>query len=141
MCRNLTGNKQFCGGIYHFTSSNSYVRNSIVYNNYDANANTYEQIYSVSGDYTSMHVYYTLINQSAGSPGYTSDGGNNTAGNPNFVSPLNPSLAPTTGGDYHLQSGSPAVNAGSSSYPSDHDIFGGPRPLGSRYDMGDHEKE
>ena len=141
------------GGIYHTSNAvTTTVKNSIVYNNDAGNpTNNYRQI-ETNGRWNFMDVYYSLINQAPGTTPYpytlsyedNSPGYNKTVSNPNFVSPLNPSSAPTTGGDYHLQSGSPAVNAGSSSYTSDHDIFDGTpgsRPKGSGYDMGAHEKE
>ena len=92
-----------------------------------------------------MDVYNTLINQapSTGSwpdvAGYQDMGGNNIVDSPSFVNGLDPSLAPTTGGDYHIQVASPCINAGSSSYPFDHDIDGHPRPRNGGYDMGADE--
>jgi parallel beta-helix repeat protein/predicted outer membrane repeat protein len=138
------------GGIYLNANYTATLRNSIVYNN-DAGTPTdanYKQI-ETSYRWSYVDVYNTLINQAPGSGtgnprlSYEDLGGNLTASNPNFVTPIaNPSTdTPTPSGDFRIQSGSPAVNAGSSSYTSDHDIFGGSRPLGGAYDMGAHEKE
>lgn len=141
------------GALYQNSSTQTTVQNSIIYNNDALNGGNYKQIFATSPRYTYVDVYYTLISQLPGANisgppdqrcSYEDMGGNNTTGNPNFVSPLSPSSAPTAGGDYRLQSGSPAVNAASSSWTSDHDIFDhtpGSRPKGSGYDMGAHEKE
>lgn len=52
-----------------------------------------------------------------------------------------PLFANKANGDYHLQSGSPCVNAGDDSVvsPGDVDINGNPRKLGSHVDMGAYE--
>ncbi|MBI4843277.1 MAG: right-handed parallel beta-helix repeat-containing protein [Nitrospirae bacterium] len=140
------------GGIYHQpNSSTTTVKNSIIYNNGAGNPSdsNYKQI-ETNLRYQYVDLYNTLINQAPGSgtgnPRYSYEdlGGNlQPAYNPNFVTPIaTPSTdTPTTAGDFRIQSGSPAVNAGSASYTSDHDIFGGSRPLGGGYDMGAHEKE
>ncbi|PTN33568.1 choice-of-anchor Q domain-containing protein [Desulfonatronum sp. SC1] len=46
-------------------------------------------------------------------------------------------VSPGAGQDYHLQAGSPAIDACSSGLSSDLDNL--PRPIGSRYDMGPYE--
>ena len=124
------------------------IQNSIIYNN-DAGsggpAGKDYQILTNNNRWNAMGVYNTLINQapSTGSwpdvAGYQDMGGNNVFDPPGFVNGLAPSLAPTTGGDYHIQSGSACIDAGSSSYPFDHDIDGLPRPQGGGYDMGADE--
>lgn len=43
------------------------------------------------------------------------------------------------GGDYHLKSTSPAIDAGSSNYVTSTDIDGNPRLQGAKYDMGAFE--
>lgn len=137
------------GAVYNNSTAASAVRNSIIYNNDAANGVNTKQIYSVSAREQYLTAYSTLINQSAGVSGsnsYTDGGNNNTSGNPDFVMPIAaPSSAtPTTSGDFHLKSGSPAINAASSSWTADHDIFDstpGSRPKGGFYDMGAHEKE
>jgi hypothetical protein len=143
----LSGNSASNGGaIYHLNSNYTTVKNSIIYNNDSTTAGVYDQI-STNYKWNYVDVYNTLINQTPGSgsgtprTSYEDMGGNNIVNAPSFVNGLSPASAPTTGGDYHLQSGSPCIDAGSPSYTSDHDVYGGSRPLGGGYDMGAHEKE
>ncbi len=131
------------GAIYHMNSLTTTIRNSIVYNN-DAAAGTYKQIYT-NYRWNYVDVYDTLINQTPGSGSgdarlsYEDMGGNITGSDPLFVGGLNPADAPTTGGNYHLQSGSPCIGAASSGSPFGHDIDGDPRPSAGSYDMGADE--
>ena len=157
---NYAGN--LAGAIYHLNSVTTTVKNSIVYNNDAANQPNYKQIYAVGSRWQYVDIYNTLINQVPGSAsypyGYESMGGNlhedtRTDELPYFLNGLNPSSAPATNGDYRICGGlddppgsgcgaaSWCIDAGSSSYTYDHDIFGGARPLGAGYDMGAHEKE
>ena len=48
---------------------------------------------------------------------------------------------PKTTGDYHIQSGSPVVDQGTSTDAPADDIDGHDRPLGAGIDMGSDEKE
>ena len=71
-----------------------------------------------------------------GLPGITNNGigtslSNNITTDPKFVS--------TSNNDFHLQSGSPAVNAGATLAEVLFDIDGTPRPSGSAYDIGAYE--
>ena len=137
------------GGVYNNSTAVSTVKNSIMYNNDAASGADNKQIYSISGKEQYLTLYYTLISQAAGGTGsysYTDGGNNDTSGNPDFLAPIAnlSSAAPTTGGDFHLNSSSPAINAASAAWTSDHDIFdgtAGSRPKGGAYDMGAHEKE
>jgi len=54
--------------------------------------------------------------------------------NPQFVNYIR-----TGGGDYHLQSTSPAIDKGSATYAPVTDFAGTPRPQGSGYDIGAYE--
>jgi len=59
---------------------------------------------------------------------------------PQFVAPVSASSAPTSTGDYRLQAGSPAINAGNSdavTVPTDLD--GNPRIVGGVVDLGAYE--
>jgi hypothetical protein len=60
------------------------------------------------------------------------DGVDVVEGDPMFVSPL--------GGDFHLRSGSPAIDAGSSDDAPSDDFDGAPRPQGAGYDIGAFER-
>ena len=63
-------------------------------------------------------------------PGGTG-GTNPVVGNPLFVNPM--------GADFHLQSGSPAIDAGSSLNAPNKDYSGNLRPRGAGYDIGAYE--
>ena len=56
---------------------------------------------------------------------------NLTSGDPKYVNPA--------GGDFHLQSGSPAIDTGSSSSAPTTDFAGDARPQGAGYDIGSYE--
>jgi len=60
-----------------------------------------------------------------------SGGDNAVIGDPLFVNP--------SGADFHLQEGSPAIDAGSSLDAPDNDHDGSPRPQGAGYDIGAYE--
>ena len=60
------------------------------------------------------------------------DGTGNIAVDPLFTAPITTTMVPTTTGDYHLQPGSPAINAGDSlSVTVGTDLAGNPRIIGS----------
>ena len=56
-----------------------------------------------------------FINSGIIEGGWLGAGSNNFDANPLFVNPLLPSTAPSSGGDYHLESDSPAINHGDNS--------------------------
>jgi uncharacterized repeat protein (TIGR01451 family)/fimbrial isopeptide formation D2 family protein len=61
---------------------------------------------------------------------------------PQFVAPVPAGAAPTTSGDYRLQGGSPAINAGDSAAlpgSTTTDLDGEPRVLGEEVDLGAYE--
>ena len=61
---------------------------------------------------------------------------------PLFVIPAQASSGtPTLSGNFHIQSGSPVVDQGTSTGASSDDIDGDGRPIGSGLDMGADEKE
>jgi hypothetical protein len=55
------------------------------------------------------------------------------------VDPLFVNYRPDGGGDYHLASNSPAINAGTTQGAPANDFDGGSRPVGSGYDIGPYE--
>jgi parallel beta-helix repeat protein len=50
-----------------------------------------------------------------------------------------PLFVNASAGDFHIRSGSPAINAGVTLGAVTHDFFGAKRPVGSAYDLGVHE--
>ena len=62
-----------------------------------------------------------------------------TSNYPNFVAPLDPTTAPSTAGDFHIQTGSPLANAGTNTGAPSTDLFGNLRPSGASSDIGVHE--
>ncbi len=79
--------------------------------------------------WTSNLVHNNGTDYAGGLPDYTGTDGNISA-DPLFVS----------ASDFHLQLGSPAINAGQSLDAPDHDFDGTPRPFGGAYDIGAFER-
>ncbi len=63
---------------------------------------------------------------------FENDGSDVVTGNPGFISPAS--------GDFHLQSGSLAIDTGSSAAAPSDDYDGFGRPQGNRYDIGAFER-
>ena len=118
--------------------------NSIVWNNAASNAG--DQIFIDTGDTLTISSNVILQGGSAALGG-TGNVDNSqgtilsgTANNPAFVSGENPSLTPSTGGDYRLASTSPAIDIGNSGLIAGvgNDLDGGDRFLGC-VDLGPYE--
>ena len=129
----IAGNKatQDGGGIYNGTSSPS-INNSIIYGNIATlSGNT---IYTISG---TPLVSYSLIEGGFGGSG-------NINADPLFISAQPASAAPTTLGDYHLRSCSPAIDIGNNSLLPGGittDLDGNTRIVNTTIDMGAYEKQ
>ncbi|MBC8422446.1 MAG: right-handed parallel beta-helix repeat-containing protein, partial [Chloroflexi bacterium] len=91
------------------------ITNSIIYNNGHS---------LWSSDAGTVQVAYSDVE--GGWPGT-----GNIDADPRFVDPAS--------GDYHLQPGSPCIDAGTSAGAPDHDFEGDPRPMGAGVDMGADE--
>lgn len=75
-----------------------------------------------------------------GNPGSPWPGDGNIDADPLFIDPRPYSEAPTAGGDYRLQTGSPCVDTGTAFIGApDNDQGGDPRPQGPGYDIGADE--
>lgn len=86
----------------------------------------------------------SIIAESGGSSNWQTslgaDQGNNQDVNPNFVTPVTASKAPTITGDLRLGSGSPAADAGlTSANTTSQDVAGAARVQGSVIDVGAYE--
>src|SRR5512146_3217737 len=118
------------GGIWVGGSATSAtVTHNIVYNNnntgidgsYAPSSNQY-----LNNLVTGQSTNWNLASGASHSGGVTSS--------PQFVYYM-----PDGTGDYHLSSGSPAVNAGTSQSAPANDFDDGPRPMGGAYDIGAYE--
>ncbi len=120
---NLNGGIQIFGG-----STNILIRNSIIFGNGGFGI--------FSGSPT---IHNSLIQ---GIPGGINGNLDGTALNPFFVDPVAFTGAPTTAGDYRLQSGSPCIDAGDNGFISSGistDLDGNLRIANSTVDMGTYE--
>jgi len=106
------------GAIYNRDDSNPTIVNTIIGSNAAAGATD-----TASGSIANrtisntVTISYSLIQNSGGSgAGWASaigsDGGNNLDVDPQFVTAVDPAIAPTTAGDFQLQVTSPARNTG-----------------------------
>ncbi len=106
-------------------NNNATVVNSIIANNGD-----YGFSRQSDGDGTFSNFYNLLHNNTSGNYNGASTGVGEISSDPLFVG----------GSDYHLQSGSPAIDAGADlSGTVDNDMDGNARPNGSSHDMGAYE--
>jgi hypothetical protein len=135
----ISGNKAGTngGGIYNSASYPKFT-NSIIWGN-DGNNNIFND------DPDAATFAYSLVQ------GNDVQGNGNINSDPQFVSSLPASAAPTIGGDYRLDLLSPAVNAGSDNdylaalgiddFNGEKDVAGERRKTGSRIDMGAYENQ
>ncbi|MBN2003966.1 MAG: hypothetical protein JXA21_11480 [Anaerolineae bacterium] len=118
-------------GSYGNGASNLTLINSISWGNTAPNA---PQFYSGVG--ATITVSYSDVEWPSGI--YTGTGNLNV--DPQFVAPIAASSAPTTTGDYHLQTSSQAINTGNNpSVTVSTDLDGAPRIFGGKVDMGAYE--
>jgi predicted outer membrane repeat protein len=104
----ITGNSanQNGGGIYLSNDTSVIVSNSILSNNQDGGGT--DASAQIHGSTSAITVTYSLVQG-----GFA--GAGNIDSDPLFISPIQPTDAPTTTGDFHLQSTSPALDAGDNS--------------------------
>ncbi len=108
------------GGGFAYGST---VNNCIVRDNTALNGANY-----IDGDYDMMMIHCCTDPMPSGS----NDGGGNITNNPAFAN--------LVGGDFHLQSNSPCINAGNNSYVTGtNDLDGNPRIVGGTVDIGAYE--
>lgn len=142
----FSGNRttQEGGAIFNEQNATANVRNSIIWNN-QAGSSTTSTSASVFNSTATTNVYYSLVANSGGSGGGWQsaigvDGGNNIATDALFVLNVNPATAPTFAGDLHVQTSSPAINAGNNSYNTQpFDLDGNARIANDVIDMGAFE--
>jgi hypothetical protein len=115
----FSGNAAQYGGAIYNDGCLPDVRNSILWNNED-NSGTGTISATIYNDNATVSLTHSLVQNSmpGGSwiGGSYVDGGNNIDTDPMFVTPVDPSKAPTTGGNLRLKSGSPAIDAGKNTH-------------------------
>ena len=133
------------GGIRSHASSSPIINNSIIYGNTAGTEG--DNVWNTNSSTPAFA--YSLIEGSGGSASWNAadfgiDNGNNIDDNPLFVAPVAASSAPTTAGNYRLQLGSPAIDAGSNALlPAGvtTDLAGNPRTFNGTVDMGAFENQ
>ncbi len=118
------------GGIWIGQYPNSYINGLVVRNNIVSQNYQYQIMQTPNANNANIVIDNNLID---GYNGYTNEilGTSNITGNPLFVN--------TNGGDFHLQSTSPAIDKGSPVNAPNIDFDGKYRPSGSGYDIGAFE--
>ena len=119
------------------------LRNSIVWNNQDyggkgkITSNIFNKNATVILEHSLLQNSFPNGSWAGGS--YINGGGNIDT-NPMFIEPNDPSEAPATEGNYRLQPGSPAINAGNNAFVTEpKDLGGNGRILAGTVDMGAYE--
>lgn len=84
-------------------------------------------------------ISHNLVYMPNGGTAYENCSGGCTVLNPLTGDPLFVSYTGEATGDYHLQSGSPAIDTGTASNAPSSDFDGNPRPQGAGYDIGAYE--
>jgi len=118
------------GGIWvGGSATNAAVTNNIVYNNNNT---------GIDGSYApSTNQYYNNLVTGQSTNWNLASGASHSGditSSPQFIYYM-----PDGTGDYHLSSGSPAVNAGTSQSAPTNDFDNGPRPVNGAYDIGAYE--
>jgi predicted outer membrane repeat protein len=120
--------------------SNPVVRNSILWNNKDSSG-TGTISSTIYNNNATIILAYSLVQGAGGSSNWTSDPsfvniGGNIDIDPMFVTPIDPSTAPTTTGNLRLQTGSPAIDAGDNTFVAGVtvDLDGQPRIIDGNLD-------
>jgi predicted outer membrane repeat protein len=144
----LTGNEAEEGGaIHHFSTIEPFIFNSIIWNNISNFDSTSAAASIFNRSDAGFQIANSIIANSGGSDNWDAtigiDRGNNFELNPHFVEDVDVNNLPSITGDFHLQSFSPAINAGTYDttklkIPST-DLDGQPRVVHGRIDMGAYE--
>ncbi|MBU2526799.1 MAG: T9SS type A sorting domain-containing protein [Bacteroidetes bacterium] len=133
------------GGMFNTDFSSPTITNNIIWNNAARSSMTSISAASISNNRSSsVTISYSLVANSGGSGSWVSaigtDGTNNIDIDPLFIDPQAPGLS--TLGDYRLQVGSPAIDAGlNSANTSTSDLDGNPRIDNGTIDMGAYENQ
>ncbi|MFN4253787.1 MAG: right-handed parallel beta-helix repeat-containing protein, partial [Saprospiraceae bacterium] len=128
------------GGIYNSNASNPILKNCIIWNNRAATV-TGSASSSILNSSSSPVISYSLI-QNQNPSGTGNLNGTTYAGfsnYPAFVTPLDPTTAPSAAGDFHITSCSPGIEAGTNTGAPATDLFGNARPFDTNVDLGVHE--
>ena len=143
---NRANNATGGGALYLFNGANVQIGNSIFWNNQSgSNIGTQEAFYTMdSGSPTFFGAQDCIIEGSGGSgtwnAGFGVDGGGNIDADPLFANQISPASAPTTGGNYRPQLGSPAHDNGDDLLNSTaNDLDGHNRIIYSAIDIGAYE--
>jgi len=117
------------GGGISIKGGNFTLSNCILWGNTDGNADLMtKQFYKNGGNTT---ISYSIYQD--GLPTGATDGGNNSTADPLFAN--------AAGGDFTLQSASPAINTGDNTGVSATDLAGNPRVAGGTVDLGAYESQ
>ncbi len=137
------------GGALFNNSSSPLIRNTIFWNNQDSSGVGTAAASIVNSSTSSIpSISHSLVQNCFPGGLWTAacgaDGGNNLPdADPLFFISPNPAAAPSVGGNLHLQSGSPAIDAGNSAVTDPalpaFDLDGGPRIIGAAVDLGPYE--
>ncbi len=119
------------GGIYNGTDSTSTIENTIIWNNQDrtGTGTPSSSLYNLDSP---ASITNSDIQHCSGTASWKiacgTDNGNNIDEDPRFILPVDPANAPTTDGNLHLHTGSPAIDTGENSLNSEAtDLEGDPR--------------
>ncbi len=132
------------GGLHALGNNTSTVYNCIFYQN-EVGGQTDVPASSITNDVgAAVLVGYSLVENSGGSTNWNADVGtdlgHNLDADPNFVSGIDPALAPVTGGDFRLMLNSVVEDAGTNGVNTVYtDLAGEPRVLGPAIDLGAYE--
>jgi hypothetical protein len=131
----ISGNQAPIGQVLVHSGTSMTVRNSVVWGHTGI---------TIVGSTSTITVISSLVQGSGGSSNWNANFGANGGGNldvdPLFVASVAPTSAQSSGGDYRLRAGSPALDSGTSTNAPSTDLNGIARPQGAGFDMGAYER-